>query len=97
MKDTCEIQDTFQMVVHGHHTSPISSKSLTKDSNFSNDLLIMNAYSNISKVYGMDNITTEEVLDKLDMFQSTFGKVDKFGWWDMEIIQTDAGTQFTLH
>ena len=31
-------------------------------------------------------------MDKLDMFQSIFGKVDEFGWWDMEIIQTDDGT-----
>ena len=34
-------------------------------------------------------------MDKLDMFQARFEKVDKFGWWDMEIIQTDADTQFT--
>ena len=31
----------------------------------------------------------------LDMFQSRFGKIDKFGWWDLEIISADAGTQFT--
>ena len=29
------------------------------------------------------------------MFQSIFVKVDGFGWWDMEIIQTDSGTHFT--
>ena len=34
-------------------------------------------------------------MDKLDIFQSRFGKVDKFGLWDLEITQTDAGTQFT--
>ena len=28
-----------------------------------------------------ENITTEEVMDKLDMFQAIFGKVNKFGWW----------------
>ena len=44
----------------------------------------------------MDNITTEEVMDKLDMFQSRFGKIDQFGWWYLEIISADAGTQFTL-
>ena len=44
----------------------------------------------------MDKITTEEVMDKLDMFQSIFGKIDQFGWWDLEIISADAGTQFTL-
>ena len=34
-------------------------------------------------------------MDKLDMFQSRFGKIDQFGWWDLEIISADAGTQFT--
>ena len=43
----------------------------------------------------MNNITTAEVMDKLDMFQSRFGKIDQFGWWDLERILADAGTQFT--
>ena len=55
-----------------------SSKSLTKDIYFSNYLLIVVAYSNIPKLYGMENITTEEVMDKLDMFLARFGKVDEF-------------------
>ena len=75
--------------------SSISSNSLTKYTTFANYLLIVDAYSNIPKVYGMINITTEEVMEKLDMFLSIFEKVDEFGWWDMERIQTDAGTQFT--
>ena len=40
----------------------------------------------------MENITTKEVMDKLDMFQDSSWKLDKFGWWDIERIQTDAGT-----
>ena len=43
----------------------------------------------------MEKITTEEVMDKLDMFQSRFGKIAQFGWWDLERISADAGTQFT--
>ena len=43
----------------------------------------------------MENITTEEVLEKLDMFQSRFVKINQFGWWDWERISEDAGTQFT--
>ena len=43
----------------------------------------------------MEKITTEEVMNKLDMFQSRFGKMDQFGWWDLERISADAGTQFT--
>ena len=58
-------------------------KSLTSDTNFSNCLVIVDAYSKIPKLYGMDKITTEEVMDKLDMFQSRFGKIDEFGWWNL--------------
>ena len=29
------------------------------------------------------------------MIQSIFGKMDQFGWWDLERISADAGTQFT--
>ena len=49
----------------------------------------------IPKLYGMKKITTEEVMDKLDMFQSRSGKTDPFGWWDLERISAYAGTQFT--
>ena len=70
-------------------------KSLTSDTTFSNYLLIVDAYSKIPKLYGMEKITTEDVLEKLDMFQSRFRKIDQFGWWDLEIISADAGTQFT--
>ena len=59
-------------------------QSLTSDTTFSNCLMIVYAYYNIPKIYGMENITTEEVVDKLDMFQSRFRKMDQFGWWDLE-------------
>ena len=55
-------------------------ESLTIETTFSNYLLIVDAYSKIPKLYGTDNITTEEVIDKLDMFQSKFGKMDQFRW-----------------
>ena len=50
-------------------------KSLTDDASFQNYLLTVDAYSKIPKLYGMENITTEEVMDKLDMFQSRLGKL----------------------
>ena len=70
-------------------------KSLTGDTTFPNYLLIVGAYSRIPKIYGTNNITTEEVMDKLYMFQSRFWKNDQFGWWGLERISADAGTQFT--
>ena len=70
-------------------------KILTSDTTFSNYLLIFDAYYKIPKLYGMEKIITEEVMDKFDMFQSRFGTIDQFGWWDLGIISADAGTQFT--
>ena len=43
----------------------------------------------------MKKISTEEVMDILDMFQSISVKIDKFGWWDLERISADAGVKFT--
>ena len=51
-------------------------KGLTSDTVFSNYLLIVHTYSKISKVYGKEKFSTEEVIDKLDMFQSIFGEID---------------------
>ena len=69
---------------------------MTSDTTFSNYLLIVDVNSKIPKLYCMEKITTEEVMDKLDMFQSIFGKIDEFGWWDSGRISADAGTQFIL-
>ena len=71
-------------------------KSLTSCTTFSNYLLTVDAYSTIPELYGIEKITMEEAMDKLDMLQSRFGKIYEFGWWDLERISSDAGTQFTL-
>ena len=73
-----------------------SPKILRSDVTFSNYLLIVGAYSRIPNLYGMDKITTEAVMDALDMFHSRLGKIDEFGWWDLEIISADVGKQFIL-
>ena len=49
-------------------------KHLKSDTTLSNYLLIVDSYSKIPKLYGIEKITTEEVMDKLDMLQSRFGK-----------------------
>ena len=50
-------------------------KILTSDTTCFKYLFIVDAYSKIPKLYGMEKITTEEVIDKLDMLQSRFGKL----------------------
>ena len=49
-------------------------KHFTSDTTFYNYLLTVYAYSKIPKLYGMEKLSTEEVVDKLDMFQSRFGE-----------------------
>ena len=44
----------------------------------------------------MGKIIIEEVVDKLDMFQSMIEKIDEFGGWHLEIISEDSENQFTL-
>ena len=66
-------------------------KSLTSDTNVSNYILIFDAYSKIPKLYGMGKITAKEVMNKMYMFQSIFGKIDEFGWWELERISVDVG------
>ena len=58
-------------------------------------ILIVYSYSTITELYCMERITTEEVMDKLDIFQSRFGKIEEFGWWDLERILADAKYKFT--
>ena len=55
-------------------------KRLTSQTTFSNYRLIVYAYSKIPKLYGTEKITTDGVMDKWDMFQSRFDKIDEFGW-----------------
>ena len=78
---------------YGHYSINILKK-ITSETTFSNYLLIVDAYSKIPKLYGMEIINTEEVMDKLGMFQSRSGKIDEFGWWGLEILSADAYTQF---
>ena len=43
----------------------------------------------------MWKIAIEEVMDKLNMSRSRFGEIDEFGWWDLERVSADEGTEFT--
>ena len=70
-------------------TAPIF---LTSDTTFYNYLLIFDAYSKNPKLYGKKKISTEGVVDKLDIFPYRFGKMDKFGSWDIETISADVGS-----
>ena len=74
-------------------------KSLTSDTPFYNYLLIDDAYFKIPKLYGMKDITTEEVMDKLDMFQPRFGKLTNLDggiWKESQQMQVCSLPQRSL-
>ena len=54
-------------------------KRLTKETNVSHYLLFVDAYSKITKLYEVENITTEKFMEHIDIFQARFGKLDEFG------------------
>ena len=70
-------------------------KGLTARSSFENYLLVVDAYSRVPRLYGLEETTTAEVMDFLDVFIAEFGKVDQFGWVDIDRLRADAGPQFT--
>ena len=71
------------------------SRNINKETSFANYLLIVDAYSRILHLYGLDDSTTEAVMDKLDEFQARYDKVDAFGWWNIDRITANAWPQFT--
>ena len=75
--------------------SSTAPKRLTIDTISSNCILIFDAYLKIPKLHCMEIITTEEVMDNLDMFRSRYGKIDEFWWWDLKIISENEEKQFT--
>ena len=58
------------------------SKCLTSETPFSNYFLTVDPCSKIPELYSMEIITTKELIDKLDMLQDIFGKIEYF---DMQI------------
>ena len=56
-------------------------KILTSDRNVSKYLLIADAYSKIPNIYGMEKITTEEVMDKLDIYNPYIEKWKNLDDW----------------
>ena len=54
--------------------SATSSKIITKDTTFANYLLIVDDYYKIQKLYEMENITTEKVIENYICFRKDLVK-----------------------
>ncbi len=56
---------------------------------------MVDAYSRFTKIYGLDDKTTESVIKTIRQYTADCGSVDEFGYIDIEMIRSDAGNQFT--
>ena len=83
IQESIKAKGTFQVGFYGYY-SRNSTKMFDKGYHFFLFSFNFYAYSKIQKNYDMDRITTEEVMDKLGVFQSIFGKIEKICWWNLE-------------
>ena len=83
VQKSIKAKGTFHVNLFMYYSSN-STKKLDKLGQLSNYILFVDSYLKVPKLYVMDSSTTEEVMDKLDIFQYRFGKIDEFVWWDLE-------------
>ena len=69
--------------------------SFDPDCDFSHYLLIVDTYSRMPRLYELNEINTEAVMDKIEEFVARYGELNVFGWWNIGRIQADVGPQFT--
>ena len=86
MQEYIEPKGTFQ-IVFIEVIAAIASNSLTSETSFLIIFLLLIHTQKFQISYGTERISTEEVMDKLDIFQYGFGKIDEFGWWYLKILQ----------
>ena len=67
---------------------------LTPKTTFANLLLIVDAFSRFTDIFGLRRKTTAEVLRAMQQFAADHGAVTEFGYLDLQKIRADAGSQF---
>ena len=68
----------FMDIIPAPHKS-----SFDPDCDLSNYLLIDNTYSRMSRLYGLNEIHSEAVMDKIEKFVVSYGRGNRFGWWNI--------------
>ena len=70
--------------------------ALTPSSTHSNYLLLIDAYSWFTCIYGMHSISSQGVIDAFTSYASDhgFAKAAEYHFINIEKVKADAGTQF---
>jgi transposase InsO family protein len=72
----------------------VSSHGLAHATTFPNYLLVVDAYSRYSKLYGLSHKSSNEVIAALQKFQAEHSFLKELGHLDTEKIRADAGSEF---
>jgi hypothetical protein len=73
----------------------VSAENLTHKSHFPALLILADAFSRFTRIIGMHNKSSQSVIVALSTFAAEHRLIRGFTFWDIEKIQSDAGTEFT--
>jgi transposase InsO family protein len=74
---------------------PVSAESLTPKSHFPALLILVDAFSRLTRITGMPTKNSQSVIAILSTFAAEHWLIRGFTLWDIEKIKSDAGTEFT--
>lgn len=74
---------------------PVTYTGLTSGSTYYFYLILVDAYSRYTCIYGMSNKSTAAIIAMLTCYQADHGHTGSYGYMNTECKCTDAGSQFT--
>lgn len=74
---------------------PVTRLGLTSDTTYAFYLILVDAYSRFTCLYGMQDKSTDSVVDTIQQYQADHRYVGNYGYLNIECIRADAGTQST--
>jgi transposase InsO family protein len=72
-----------------------SSPGLTPRTSHAFCLILVDAFSRFTVIYGVPNKSTESVINTIKEYSAAFRMTDAYGYIDIDRIRADAGSEFT--
>jgi hypothetical protein len=72
-----------------------SSPGLTPKASYAHCLILVDAFSRFSVIYGLRYKTTQGVVETILQYGADYKMADEFGYLDIDRIRADAGSEFT--
>jgi hypothetical protein len=72
-----------------------SSPGLTPKTSHAYCLILVDAFSRFSAIYGLTDKSTNSVVEAIKEYSASFQMADTYGFIDIDRIRADAGPEFT--